>query len=115
MTGLKLDDVYGAIDARDWSALADLLDDEVVYDRPGYDSLVGRDQVLHYYREVRVIASGRHELQGAVEDGDRAACWGRMRGTLRDGSAADVEFADVFTFANGRIRTRRSYFYTPLV
>ena len=86
-----------------------------MYERPGYDPLVGLERVLRFYRDERIVVSGRHELHGIVVDGDAGACWGRMRGTLRDGSAADVRFAEVYSFADGRIRTRRSYFFQPAV
>jgi ketosteroid isomerase-like protein len=115
MTNAKLSDLYQTIDACDWDALEGMLHADVVYERPGYDPLVGRERVLRFYREERLVASGRHEVYGVLHDGDRAACWGRMRGTLRDGSPADVQFSDVYSFQAGKIRTRRSYFFSPAV
>ena len=115
MTSIRLQDLYRTIDARDWSALETLLHPDVVYERPGYDPLVGRERVMRFYREERVVASGQHDVYGVLRERDIAACWGRMRGTLRDGSAADVQFADVYSFESGAIRTRRSYFFSPAV
>lgn len=112
---LRLDTVYQVIDRCDWPALEDLLHVDVIYERPGYDPLIGRDRVMRFYREERKVASGRHELHGVMQERDRAVCWGQMRGTLRDGSPAEVGFADVYSFEDGKVRTRRSYFYQPAV
>lgn len=111
----RLDVVYQVIDRCDWEALEGLLHVETLYERPGYDPLIGRDRVMRFYREERKVASGRHELYGVMQERGRAVCWGHMRGTLRDGSPAEVGFADVYSFEDGKVRTRRSYFYTPAV
>jgi uncharacterized protein len=115
MTSVKLHEVYRSIDSSDWDALECMLHADVVYERPGYDPLTGRERVLRFYRDERLVAAGRHEVYGVLQEGDRAACWGRMRGRLRDGSAADVQFADVYSFEAGTIRARRSYFFSPAV
>ena len=111
----RLRRMFESIDGSDWAALSDLLHPQVVYERPGYDPLVGLERVLRFYREERLVASGSHRVDGVLVDGDQASSWGRMRGTMRDGSAADVQFAEVYGFADGRIRTRRSYFFRPAV
>ncbi len=107
--------MFRSIDASDWQALAAILHPDVVYERPGYDPLAGLRRVLRFYREERLVAYGRHRIDGVVVDGDSASAWGRMRGTMRDGSAADVRWAEVYSFEDGRIRKRRSYFFQPAV
>lgn len=107
--------MFARIDATDWDALAELFHPDLVYARPGYPALIGLERVLRFYREERQVASGTHEIEGIVVDGDAAACWGRMRGVLKDGSAADVRFAEVYRFEGGKVRTRRSYFFRPAV
>jgi ketosteroid isomerase-like protein len=107
--------MFASIDAADWDALAERFDPEVVYERPGYPEFVGRERVLDFYRNERIVVSGRHEIEGVVVEGDTGASWGRMRGTLSDGSQADVRFAEVYSFARARIRTRRSYFFRAAV
>ena len=72
--------MFETVDARDWERLADFFHPDLVYHRPGYAPLVGRDAVLHFYREVRVIGSGGHQLAAVVVDGDHGACWGRFVG-----------------------------------
>ena len=107
--------MFESIDASDWDELGRILHPEVVYERPGYDPLAGLRRVLRFYREERLVAYGRHRIDGVVVDGDVASAWGRMRGTMRDGSAADVRWAEVYAFEDGQIRKRRSYFFQPSV
>jgi ketosteroid isomerase-like protein len=107
--------MFASIDAADWAALSERFDPEVVYERPGYPAFVGRARVLDFYRGERIVVSGRHKIGGVVVEGDTAASWGRMQGTLRDGSQADVRFAEIYSFVDGRIRTRRSYFFRAAV
>lgn len=111
----RIKDMFRAIDACDWQALACFFHPDMVYERPGYAPLVGREQVLHFYRHERMIVSGVHQVDGVAVDKNAAASWGRLRATLKDGSIAEVQFADVYTFTDDRIRVRRSYFFRPAV
>lgn len=107
--------LFCAVDSHNWSALSSLFHPEIVYERPGYAPLVGRDEVLHFYREERMIASGQHHIEQIVEQGNCAVCWGAFVGVVKNGSAADARFADVYVFAQGQIIQRRTYFYRPAV
>lgn len=114
--GLALvEELFRNIDARRWDALPRFFAPEVTYERPGYEPLVGLDQVLDFYRRVRVIESGTHTVEQVVFDDARGACWGRFVGTHKNGSPIDERFADVYTLAGGKIATRRSYFFRPAV
>lgn len=109
-------EMFKTIDARDWAALEGFFTPDVTYERPGYDPIVGRDALLHFYREVRIIACGNHSLEHIVVDGSYGACWGSFAGKHRNGSDLGVvRFADVYTFEDGRIKTRASYFFQPAV
>lgn len=107
--------LFSHIDRQEWDGLAELLSADVAYERPGYAPFIGLDRVLTFYREERIIVSGAHELQWIVVDGDVAACAGRFRGVLKDGTAADVRFADVYEFENRVIKKRTSYFFSPSI
>lgn len=115
ITRTRIRRLFESIDASDWAGLAELFHPHAVYERPGYAPLVGRERVLRFYREERVVASGNHEIDGIVVEPNAGACWGRLRATLKDGSRADVQFADVYYFEDGQIRGRRSYFFRPAV
>jgi hypothetical protein len=85
------------------------------YERPGFPPLVGLASIVEFYCHERQIDTGSHTLGEVLCNGATAACWGRMAGTLRDGTQVDVRFADVFHLDDGRIRNRTSYFFAPLV
>ena len=107
--------MFNTIDSRDWDGLEELFCENMIYERPGYEPLVGYRRVHKFYREERVIASGTHILDGIVVNGDRGACWGRFVGLHKNGSAIDEGFADAYTFRDGKVETRKSYFFRPAV
>ena len=57
--------MFRGIDARDWDTLARHFHPALVYQRPGFPLLEGRDAVVRFYREVREI-QGEHRLEEAV-------------------------------------------------
>jgi ketosteroid isomerase-like protein len=107
--------LFEYVDSRNWNGLSDAFCDDVVYERPGYAPLIGLESVLHFYREVRVILSGRHELENVVISDGCGACWGRFVGMHKNGSGLSERFADVYTFERGKIKTRKSYFFRPAI
>jgi ketosteroid isomerase-like protein len=115
MSRLIVTECFRRVDARDWDALGDSFCEDVTYERPGYEPLIGRERVLRFYREERVIASGEHHLESIVTENGTGACWGRFVGLHKNGSPIDERFADVYVFENGRIKTRRSYFFRPAI
>jgi ketosteroid isomerase-like protein len=108
--------LLASIDRMDWSTLARCLDEDVVYDRPGYDRLTGLPAVLDFYRRVRVIGKGSHTLHGLVVEGDTASCWGTFSGFTREGEPIPpIDFADWYTIRDGLISNRRTFFYVPAI
>jgi branched-chain amino acid aminotransferase len=107
--------MFATIDGRDWASLEKFFGRNITYERPGYAPLVGYDRVHRFYREERVIASGRHILSEIVMDGSCGASWGRFVGEHKNGSPIDEGFADTYKFERGKIKLRRSYFFRPAV
>ncbi len=107
--------LFQLIDSRDWDGLQRVFCEDMTYERPGYEPLVGYERVKRFYREERVIASGTHFLEGVVVHEDSGACWGRFVGVHKNGAKIDERFADAYTFRNGRIKTRKSFFFRPAV
>jgi ketosteroid isomerase-like protein len=107
--------MFATIDARRWDALADFFTADAVYERPGYEPLIGFEALDHFYRRVRIIGAGRHRVERLVEGRESAACWGRFVGTSRDGRALDERFSDVYELRDGRIVRRTSYFFRPAI
>jgi hypothetical protein len=105
--------IFRAIDARDWGSLADYFHPELRYQRPGFPTLEGRDEVLRFFREIRAI-HGSHQIEGIAIDGDQGAHWGRFVGAKMDGTPVDVEYADWYRFRDGLLWRRKSFFYVAL-
>src|SRR5262245_46027372 len=105
--------MFRAIDNRDWDALATHFHPEMIYERPGFPVLEGRDAVMRFYRDVRRI-HGEHRIEGVAVDGDFGAHWGRFVGTKNDGSPVDVQYADTYRFSDGLLKYRKSFFFVPL-
>ncbi|MEO8448796.1 MAG: nuclear transport factor 2 family protein [Gemmatimonadota bacterium] len=106
--------MFKAIDENQFDHLEQFFHKDIIYERPGYEPLIGLPAVMHFYREVRVLASGRHGFDAIVIDGEQGACWGRWVGIKKDGTLVDLEFADCYTFAKGKLKHRKSFFFTPL-
>lgn len=115
MLSTVITDLFHAIDARDWNAFGRIFHPEIVYDRPGYESFSGLERLLKFYRDERILASGSHYIEQIVIENNHGACWGRFIGLKKDGTPADVLFTDVYSFEQGRIKKRRSYFFRPAV
>jgi len=107
--------LFKAIDSSDWDGMLGLLHPDMVYERPGYPAFCGIDRVLQFYKEERILASGEHRLEHILCEGIEGACWGQFVGFKKDGSEVDERFVDVYTFRDGRILTRRSYFFRPAI
>ena len=107
--------MFDTVDARRWGDLHEFYHADIVYERPGYEPLRGFGAVHDFYEHRRVIARGRHIIEGSAVEGDQGACWGRFEGATRDDKPVDERWADVYTFADGKIRTRRSHFFRPAV
>jgi uncharacterized protein len=107
--------ILSIIDARDWPGLAALITPDIVYDRPGYPTLCGATDFMHFYTHVRMIADGRHRLDSLLTNELTGFCWGHFEGVTRGGHPIAEIFADWYEFENGRIRRRRTFFYRPAI
>lgn len=104
---------YELVDAGNFVAMAELFAADVFYRRPGYDPMVGLQQMLTYYKFVRVIESGRHELHTVLSDGSIVAVTGTFRGRVKGRGLVSQEFADFFAVSDGKISARSTYFDAP--
>jgi uncharacterized protein len=113
VTRADLEAMFRIIDASDWDHLGRFFHPELVYDRPGFPLLEGRDANLNFYRNVRAIR-GVHSFYNFAIAPDTGACWGRFVGRKVDGQPVDLQFADCYEFRDGLIHRRKSHFYVPL-
>ncbi|NBE50753.1 nuclear transport factor 2 family protein [Streptomyces sp. YC537] len=107
--------LFGVIDGRRWEELGRVFTDDCTYQRPGYAPFVGLRRVERFYREERLIASGRHEVHQVVAEGSSIVCRGRFRGLSRTGVPLDEGFCDLYSLAGDRIRTRHTYFFRAAI
>ncbi|WP_229006496.1 nuclear transport factor 2 family protein [Roseibium aggregatum] len=107
--------LFDCIDRKDWDGLAQHLHDDVTYERPGYEALVGKDAVLDFYNERRIIAAGVHSVEQVVAAHPHIACWGSFSGRSKEGDALKVRFADVYQLQNGQVWYRKTFFDSPAV
>ncbi|HZO73373.1 MAG TPA: nuclear transport factor 2 family protein [Ktedonobacteraceae bacterium] len=107
--------LFQIVDSSDWANMPDVFCEDIVYERPGYPPIVGIEQLLHFYKHVRILGSGKHHLEQVVIEGNHGGCFGRFVGQTKDHSEVDELFADMYTFENGKIKHRRSYFFRPAV
>lgn len=105
---------YSRVDAhRD--DVFDLFHPEVTYKRPGYPLLQGLEELRTFYRDQRVISSGRHEVVSVFVGAEgKVAVEGRFEGRLKDGTRVDLPFSDFFDLDLDHqphlIVARRTYF-----
>ncbi|OLL70164.1 hypothetical protein Ae263Ps1_6379c [Pseudonocardia sp. Ae263_Ps1] len=107
--------MFAAIDSESWDKLSGLLHPNIVYDRPGFETFVGRDRVMRFYMQERVIRSGRHTIEGVIVEKERAAAWGWIEAVRNNGESLTLGFSDIYVFEDEKIRMRRSHFYVPAV
>ncbi|MBW3084744.1 hypothetical protein KEM60_00933 [Austwickia sp. TVS 96-490-7B] len=107
---------YDALDQDDLDAVLEGFSGDVLYRRPGYDTIVGIDQLRSYYAEERRLAPGRHLLRDVLVEENRVAAHGAYEGRTVDGEQTAVGFAAFFVFdANGRISEHTTFFFIPAV
>ncbi|AXE81846.1 nuclear transport factor 2 family protein [Streptomyces atratus] len=107
---------YDLVDQNDIPGLVSLFTTDVVYERPGYPPLRGIGELERFYRQDRVIESGKHSLRGVVTNKELIAVHGDFEGRLKNGKDVCVRFADFFQVAQeGLFRRRDTYFFSPQV
>jgi|JRYF01.1.fsa_nt_gb ketosteroid isomerase-like protein len=102
---------FKLVDERQFDQFGTIFHDEIIYDRPGYQPLIGLKAVIRFYQRKRRIKSGGHTIEGLIINGDQAACWGRFEGKTRRDKLIDERFADIYQFRDGKIFRRTTYFY----
>lgn len=99
---------YDLVDADAYEELVSLFAEDVRYERPGRETIEGRDALRRFYEEGRPLSNGRHEVLDVVADGDTVAVRGEFSGEL-DGEAVSFAFADFHEFDEGEIARRYTF------
>ena len=107
--------LFQAIDGNNWDDLETLFDADCVYERPGYDAIVGIKDLLHFYRDERIIANGKHNVERVAEFGNVFFCEGEFQGVSRTGEKLRERFVDRYILSGKRIQHRQTYFYRAAI
>src|SRR6201999_1496098 len=91
--------LFRLVDAGEWHRLDEVFSRDCVYHRPGYPEIHGLLALKDFYRNVRVVGSGRHEVLEVIADEHHGCCWGRFVGVSRSGEPITELFADWYVFA----------------
>jgi ketosteroid isomerase-like protein len=103
-------DYYDCIDKGDVSAALSHFSSNSVYRRPGYETFVGLASIKHYYDQVRIVDTGRHDIESLIEGRTEVAVRGSMVGRSTDGKSLNVRFADFWRFHDDLVIERNTYF-----
>lgn len=109
------DDLFNAIDTTSWHELPRFFHPQVVYERPGYAPIVGLEELLSFYASTRIIAEGKHSLEGSLQNDDQAICWGQFNGRSKNGEPLAERFADAYRLQDGLIKQRTTYFFRAAI
>ncbi|WP_458206562.1 nuclear transport factor 2 family protein [Haladaptatus sp. NG-SE-30] len=100
---------YDAIDAEAYEDVFELFAEDIVYERPGQESLQGIAEFREFYLEDRPLEDGEHEIDKLVVGDDTVAVRGRFTG-VQGGERVSFGFADFHRFdEDGQITNRITY------
>ncbi|GAB3038471.1 nuclear transport factor 2 family protein [Oleiagrimonas citrea] len=109
------ENMFDTIDSGSWKDLPRFFHPNVVYERPGYPPIEGLDALLDFYGRIRIIGEGKHTLDAALRETDRAICWGHFNGRSKDGKILAERFADAYELKDGLIRKRTTFFFRAAI
>ena len=109
------EDLFHAIDTACWKDLPAFFHTDVVYERPGYAPIHGLNALLDFYSGTRIIARGKHSLDGGLREVGSAICWGHFNGVSKDGATLAERFADAYVLEGGLIRKRTTFFFRAAI
>lgn len=107
--------MFEAVDKKEWSILEDIFHTNIIYERPGYATLRGLDDVMHFYREVRNVSQGRHQVTDVITANDKVVCQGHFACRTLLNEKIKTDFCDVYTMKDGRVRFRKTFFYSAVI
>jgi ketosteroid isomerase-like protein len=106
--------MFQAIDARDWNRFEHIFQAGVAYFRPGYPPMTGLNELVRFYDTERIIARGQHRLETVIiGEAGQIASWGHFSGITRSGAEVAEDFSEIYQIVDGRVASRRTFFYCP--
>lgn len=112
---LLVREYYRLVDANEFAGLVSLFAEDAEYDRPGYNTIFGREALRRFYLDERVIERGEHRIESILTEGREVVAFGDFIGVAKSGEPLRVGFCDRFLFESGSIQKRTTYFFQPAV
>lgn len=76
---------------------------------------VGVEAIIRFYKDIRLIRDGKHTIAKIIIEDKWGSSLGTFSGQLRDSRKMAVAFSDHYTFEDGLIYERITYFFAPVV
>ncbi|MCF6442844.1 nuclear transport factor 2 family protein [Pseudoalteromonas luteoviolacea] len=105
--------MFSIIDEREFDRLNEVFHFEVIYQRPGYQEIEGLSDLIHFYKNVRIITCGLHTIKEVISDGATIVCKGYFQGKSGKGEMLETRFSDYYQLKDGKISRRETYFFQP--
>ena len=99
---------YEYVDAEQYDDLVACFSEEIRYERPGQEPIVGRSELRSFYLDGRPLDDGSHEIHDVVVDGGTVAVRGTFSGR-QGGDRVEFDFADFHELEDGEIRRRYTF------
>jgi uncharacterized protein len=106
-----INETYAIIDTAAYSRLEEVFDPNVVYERPGFDSIFGLVALREFYFTLRDVSTGTHELFEFFECERGVATYGEFHGRSKKGRKLHEQFVDVFLFGRDLVVARKTFFF----
>lgn len=115
VTEETLDGLFEAFNRHDVEGVLSFMTPDCVFDAAGGQDAngtrhVGREAVGRAFAQVwATFPDARWDVKGHLVTPDRALSEWTLSGTRADGMRLEADGCDVFTFADGKIRTKSAY------
>jgi uncharacterized protein len=107
-------EMFITIDSSKFKEITSFFDQNVIYERPGFEKIYGLEDLLNFYSNIRKI-EGKHEIESILIDHDKACVVGNFVGRDKDGNSINQAFSDHYKISNNKIIYRKTFFFKPAI
>lgn len=112
---LWVNEFFQCIDNREFSSILKLVANDIVYERPGFPTIKGKDNLLDFYTNKRSVVDGKHTVTNVISDVNFTAFSGFFSGRLKNNEFIELYFCDVCQFEGRLLKKRKTFFYSPMI
>ncbi|MCL9818080.1 nuclear transport factor 2 family protein [Natronocalculus amylovorans] len=103
-----LEEYYALVDANEYEKMYTLFSDDITYERPGSETIYGKDDFRRFYEKERPLSDGSHSIDQILITENTAAVKGHFSGR-QNGKEVSFGFADFHVFDGKQITDRYTY------